>query len=74
MIYATGDTHAQFMRFSKRRMHTKGLELTEKDYVIVCGDFGMCWDKSRTFEYNCDNFLQKNILFSGFREIIRIMI
>lgn len=59
MIYVTGDTHAQFTRFSNRRMRTKGMNLTEQDYVIVCGDFGMCWKRDMTFEYNCDNFSKK---------------
>lgn len=39
MIYVAGDTHAEFTRFSNRRMRQKGLELTEQDYVIVWGDF-----------------------------------
>ena len=59
MIYVTGDTHAQFDRFSNRRLRMKGLELTDQDYVIVCGDFGLCWSQDRTFAYNCDNFSKK---------------
>ena len=29
------------------------------DYVIVCGDFGLCWAKDGTFEYNCKFFAEK---------------
>ena len=59
MIYVTGDTHAKFTRFSNKRMRQKGLELTEQDYIIICGDFGLCWAKDKTFLYNCNNFLEK---------------
>ena len=27
--------------------------------MIVCGDFGLCWAKDRTFDYNCKNFAEK---------------
>lgn len=59
MVYVTGDTHARFTRFSAKRLRQKGMELTEQDYVIVCGDFGLCWANDRTFEYNCKNFEEK---------------
>ena len=35
MIYVTGDTHAEFHRFSQ-----KTFSATAEDYVIICGDFG----------------------------------
>lgn len=56
MVYITGDTHGEYGRFSSRRMRAQGMELTEKDYVIVCGDFGLCWTKNATFHYECDFF------------------
>lgn len=59
MIYVTGDTHNDFSRFGGKRLRRRGLELTEQDYVIVCGDFGLCWKKDKTFEYNCKNFSLK---------------
>ncbi len=59
MIYMTGDTHADFSRFSKKHLEAKRLNFTEKDYVIVCGDFGLCWANDRTFDYNCKIFAQK---------------
>lgn len=59
MIYLTGDTHADFKRFSKGKMSLSGLNLTENDYIIVCGDFGLCWAKDKTFQYDCDIFKNK---------------
>ena len=60
MIYLTGDTHGEYGRFSKRRLGAMaGMELTDKDYIIVCGDFGLCWEKNRTFDYECRIFEQK---------------
>lgn len=56
MIYITGDTHADFTRFSNKRLAAKGLDLTLQDYVIVCGDFGLCWEENKTFAYNCQFF------------------
>lgn len=59
MIYIIGDTHGEYGRFSNRRMKKQGMELDEKDHVIVCGDFGLCWAKDKTFDYNCKNFAEK---------------
>lgn len=49
MIYITGDTHAEFKRFSK-----KVFDATENDYVIICGDFGGVWDQSAEQKYWLD--------------------
>ena len=54
MIYVTGDCHSNFRRFTKRRRAELSFELTEDDYVIVCGDFGLCWANDAEFKYNCD--------------------
>lgn len=43
MIYITGDTHAEFSRFSTKRFPEQK-EMTKDDYVIICGDFGGVWD------------------------------
>ena len=59
MIYITGDTHGDFTRFSAKRLRRTGLELTQEDYIIICGDFGLCWAKDKTFEYHCKNFEEK---------------
>lgn len=45
MILITGDTHADFSRFSSKRFHA-GKELTKEDHIIICGDFGGVWDRS----------------------------
>jgi len=43
MIYITGDTHGTYdvNKLAKIKPH-----LTEDDYVIVLGDFGVCWDNN----------------------------
>lgn len=58
MIYLTGDTHADFTRLSERYTERKGVHLTADDYVIVCGDLGLCWTPGSTFERKCD-FLEE---------------
>ena len=59
MIYITGDTHGYFTRFSAKRLRKAGMELTQEDYIIICGDFGLCWAEDKTFEYHCKNFEEK---------------
>lgn len=54
MIYVTGDTHQKFTRFTKRHRERLPFELTEEDYVIICGDFGLLWEKNKTLDYNLD--------------------
>lgn len=49
MIYLTGDTHAEFNRFSR-----KTFDATENDYVIICGNFGGVWDESSYQKYWLD--------------------
>ena len=59
MIYITGDTHGDFRRFSNKKMLRNGVEFTSDDYIIICGDFGLCWQDDRSFTYNCEFFLNK---------------
>ena len=49
MIYITGDIHGNIdiHKLNTRKSHQLR-ELTKEDYVIVCGDFGLVWDNSRT--------------------------
>ena len=54
MIYVTGDTHADFTRFSK--FHR--LFLKHRDFLIVCGDFGFVWDGSEKEKKFLSNFLK----------------
>lgn len=52
MIYITGDLHADH-GISKldNKNFKKGLSLTKDDYLIITGDFGLVWDKSKRQEY-----------------------
>lgn len=43
MIYITGDCHGDWSKLSSSNFHQQK-ELTKKDYVIVCGDFGIWHD------------------------------
>lgn len=42
MIYMTGDTHADFRRFSRRNFPEQK-EMTKNDFVMIAGDFGGVW-------------------------------
>ena len=46
MIYITGDTHREIdiWKINPDDGFPKGKELTDKDYVLICGDFGCIWD------------------------------
>ena len=43
MIYITGDTHADFTRLEEDKFPIQ-TEMTQNDYVIICGDFGGVWN------------------------------
>ena len=47
MIYVTGDIHGGM---DIRKLGTGSFPdqkyMTKRDYVIICGDFGLVWDKS----------------------------
>lgn len=44
MIYITGDCHGNFERFNPSIFPEQN-EMTKKDYVIICGDFGGVWHR-----------------------------
>lgn len=44
MIYITGDCHRNFDRFDIENFPEQK-DMTKKDFVIICGDFGGIWDK-----------------------------
>ena len=44
MIYLTGDTHADFRRRFNMKNFPQQMEMTKRDYLIICGDFGAVWD------------------------------
>lgn len=52
MIYITGDTHIPH-DISKLNMTNfpEQKNMTRNDYVIVLGDFGLYWNKDKTFEH-----------------------
>lgn len=52
MIYLTGDCHGDFSRFSRKQRMRLPFEITEKDYVILCGDMGLLWAHDGEFTYN----------------------
>lgn len=56
-IYITGDCHGDFNKLSKKKV--KGISFKKNDYLIICGDFGLCWAKDKEFEYNCKLFSQR---------------
>ena len=43
VFYITGDTHGDFRKLGKRHAPA-----TYGDYVIICGDMGLLWDKDKT--------------------------
>ena len=47
MIYVTGDIHADPRRFDTSNFPEQK-EMTKNDFVIVCGDFGLCWEKEES--------------------------
>ena len=57
MIYVTGDCHGDFKRFGRKH---RSFNFTSNDYIIVCGDFGLCWAKNKEFNFNCKNFAQRS--------------
>lgn len=53
MIYATGDTHGEFNRFTKANFPER-VGMTKEDCVLICGDFGGVWDGGRQDRWNLD--------------------
>lgn len=47
MIYITGDIHGDPRRLSKA-IFPEQVGMTKNDYVIICGDFGLVWDKEES--------------------------
>lgn len=53
MIFVTGDTHGglDIKKLSSKNFKEQK-SLTKEDYVIICGDFGLTWDKSKVTKAN----------------------
>lgn len=47
MIFVTGDIHADPARFITDGFPEQKT-MTKEDYVIICGDFGLLWDKTQS--------------------------
>lgn len=45
MVFLTGDTHSEVERLSSKNF-SQGQKLTEKDFVIILGDFGLFWENT----------------------------
>ena len=60
MIYATGDTHADFRRFSKN-IFTEQNDMTRDDIVLIAGDFGGIWEVTEPFPGRDERLRQKAI-------------
>lgn len=58
MVYITGDTHADWKRFTMSEFPEQK-ELTRDDFVIVCGDFGI-WHKNKKEAWWFDWFSERN--------------
>lgn len=61
MIFVTGDIHADPSRFSTDSFPEQK-EMSKNDYVIICGDFGLVWDKiqSKHEKHQIDWLSQKS--------------
>lgn len=50
-IYVTGDIHATYDIQKLMQSRFDASDLTKKDYVIICGDFGLVWNGTEHEEY-----------------------
>lgn len=49
MIFVTGDIHAKpFPRFNVDSFYEQRETKQDEDYVIICGDFGLVWEKEES--------------------------
>lgn len=62
MIFVTGDTHGSGLDMNKLTLKSfpEQKKLTKNDYVIICGDFGLVWDKSDRQAYYQEELNKKN--------------
>lgn len=51
MIFVTGDTHGDWMTRLNSHSFPEGVGLTNDDYVIICGDFGL-WHDTKEERHN----------------------
>lgn len=60
MIYITGDTHGSIDIHKLNKRCFDDSNLTKKDYLIICGDFGLVWDNSPEEKYWLNWLNEKN--------------
>ena len=60
MIYITGDTHGPIDIHKLNKRYFDDSTLTKKDYLIICGDFGLVWDKSSEEQFWLNWLNEKN--------------
>lgn len=53
MVFITGDTHSHWVQRLSSKNFPEGKELTNDDYVIICGDFGL-WHDTPEERYNLE--------------------
>lgn len=58
MIYITGDTHGDQLRFTPQNMPGEA-EWTKDDYLIICGDFGYVFTDSAIENQFLDSLAEK---------------
>ena len=58
MIFVTGDTHGDFLRF-EGECFPEQKQMTKDDYVIICGDFGGIWDGTEDEAVQLDRLAEK---------------
>lgn len=60
MIYITGDVHCPY---DVKKLNTKNFpqqkNMSENDFLIVCGDMGLVWSYSEGKDYKSDLYWQK---------------
>lgn len=59
MVFVTGDCHADFHRFNRKRFPLQK-KLTRDDTVIICGDFGGVWADTEEERYWLNWLSQKS--------------
>lgn len=61
MIFITGDTHGEIdIRKFNSRKFPEQKNLSKSDFVIVAGDFGIPWDRTKEYKYWLDWLSDKN--------------
>ena len=66
MVYVVGDTHGELEIYKiNNRNFPEQKKMTKKDYLIVLGDFGLVWNKSKMQEMMLENLSKRNFTTLG---------